>query len=543
MCGILFSTVSDLSDSAFKRALNCMAYRGPDADGVLRHNNLLLGHRRLAIIDLDKRANQPLRSADGRYTIIFNGEIYNYRELSKRHALDLQTCSDTEVLLALYALLGASMLAELNGMFAFVIVDCMTGSWFAARDRLGIKPLYQMAYRDGLLLSSEPAPLLAIASSLQFDPVGVRQYRKLRTFFNGRTLWQGISQFPAAHYQTAQGRYIRWWHLPEGEKNPPDDMALRQLIVDAVKIREVADVPVGAYLSGGLDSTIVTGLAQQRTDSWTIGFSDSNEFAWAQIAATAFGSRHHAISVAHEDFLATAASMIAQRCEPLSVPNEVLLYQMTREVAKCNKVVLSGEGADEVCFGYDRIFRWAAHHPWDLAQFAALYAYGSHDDLEIVEDAVAPFLKQGNALAIVAAFFQIAHLHGLLRRLDSATMLCSVEARVPFVDYRVVEAFAGTPFAWRMAGGEVKAPLKRIFADVVPTAILQRPKLGFPVPLQQVGLDNATGATWMDRWFAFNLSVLAKTPIKDIENEDDHFSRRTRRTADATNTKHPQATD
>lgn len=512
MCGILFSTAANLNDYAFRHALDRMAYRGPDASGVLRHNEMQLGHRRLAIIDLNPRSNQPFLSADGRYAIVFNGEIYNFKELASRYKLSLRTDSDTEVLLELYSLLGHAMLNQLNGMFTFVIVDLKTNTWFAARDRLGVKPLYQAHYGDGILLSSEPAPILDIIGSSEFDPIGVRQYRKLRTFFNGRTIWTRISQFPAGHYLTSNGTHTCWWQLPEGPQPAPEDDEIRELIKNAVKIREIADVPIGSYLSGGLDSSIVAGLSTQ-PDTWTIGFADHNEFEWGRMAASAFGSSHREVIIDHAEFLPLAEEMITVRREPLSVPNEVLLYRMTCDVALHNKVILSGEGADELCFGYDRIFRWAANHPWNLKEFAELYAYGSVNDMEIIEDAIQPFLNRGDALSIVAAFFQIAHLHGLLRRLDSATMLCCVEARTPFVDYRLVERFAGVPFNWRMANEQVKAPLKRIFADLLPASIINRPKIGFPVPLADLPFDVSTGITPMDRWFEFNLSTLAKVPV------------------------------
>ena len=518
MCGILFSTANTIDFNLFQSALNRMAYRGPDAAGVLQHQNVLLGHRRLAIVDLDDRSNQPFVSNDGRYVIVFNGEIYNFKELARRYQFDLRTSSDTEVLLALYQLLGAKMLPELNGMFAFVIMDKVSGEWFAARDRLGVKPLYMAHHGQGLILSSEPAPILQLIGTRDFDPIGLRQYRKLRTFFNGRTIWSGISQFPAGHYLTSHNELKQWWELPRESQAPPSDGELRSLVLDAIRVREIADVPIGSYLSGGLDSTIVAGFATQ-PDTWTVGFPEHNEFTWGVIAAKAFGSQHHESILGLDEFLPLAERMILLRAEPLSVPNEVLLYHMTQAVQKKNKVILSGEGADELCFGYDRIFRWAASNPWNLREFAELYAYGSEPDLEIIEDALQPFLNRGDAIDIVAAFFQVAHLHGLLRRLDSATMLCSVEARVPFVDYRLVERFAGVPFGWRMAHGVVKAPLKRVFADRVPASIIARPKVGFPVPLAQLPLSSHPGKTAMDQWFEFNLSVLAGVPVTQEEVE------------------------
>lgn len=512
MCGILFSTVPQISEAAFHAALERMKYRGPDATGIFRHHDMQLGHLRLSILDLDERSNQPFFSADGRYVLIYNGEIYNYKELGKKYRLNLRTTSDTEVLLALYQLHGPAMLKELNGMFAFVIVDRQTDEWFAAIDRLGVKPLYLTHHRNGILLSSEPAPLLQLCGRRPFDPIGLRQYRKMRTFFNGHTIWSGISQFPAGHYMT-NGKLVKWWELPKGPQLPPTDEELKALIIDAVSIREIADVAVGSYLSGGLDSTIVAGLAT-RPDTWTVGFPDHNEFEWGRMASHAFNSQHHETLITYDEYLPLAKRMIAQRHEPLSVPNEVLLYKMTHAVAKKNKVVLSGEGADELYFGYDRIFRWAATHSWDLAEFANLYAYGSVNDLEIIEDAIQPFLDRGDALAIVSAFFQVAHLRGLLRRLDSATMLCSVEARCPFVDYRLVERLAGVPVTWRMLNGEVKAPLKRIFSYLVPPAILTRPKVGFPVPLDHLPFPPKKGKTGMDRWFEFNLSTLVDMPVQ-----------------------------
>jgi asparagine synthase (glutamine-hydrolysing) len=512
MCGVLFSNDPAVGREAFMAALGMMEHRGPDAPACYAaHRGTQLGHNRLQIVDLDPRSNQPFYSRDGRYAIVYNGEIYNYRELIQTHGLTPRTGGDTEVLLELYAAHGAKMLPWLNGMFAFVILDLHSGEWFAARDRLGVKPLYYVQSGDTITFASEIAPLVWLYDKTAFDPVGLRQYRKLRAFFNGRTLYRGISMLPAGH--TLQGRTLRpWWRLPDGPQSPPADDELRGLVESAVASRLVADVAVGSYLSGGLDSTIVAALSG-RPDTWTVGFADDNEFPWGRLAADRLGSRHTEVVIDRDEFVALAAAMVRMRREPLSVPNEVLLYRMTSEVKRRNTVVLSGEGADELFFGYDRIFRWAAAGHWDLGTFARLYSYGSHDDLEVVEDALAPFQHYGTPLDMVAAFFQVAHLHGLLRRLDSSTMLCGVEAREPFVDHRLVERMAGVPFAYRMAGGVVKAPLKRVFADLVPAPIIERAKVGFPVPLDSMPLPGRAGLTPMDRWLEFNLQQLAGAPL------------------------------
>ncbi len=509
MCGLLYSSDPAIERHRFVRALETMHHRGPDVAGCYAEiAGNQLGHNRLSILDLDPRSDQPFVSRDGRYHMVYNGEIYNYRELVRRHDLTVSTTGDTEVLVELYARLGERMLGELNGMFALVIFDSRTGDLFAARDRLGIKPLYHREAGGFHTFASEIAAVLELHPEHEVDEFAVRQYQKLRAFFNGRTLYEGISMFPAGCY-FKNGRTHRYWDLPEGPQPPPADEELRELVTSAVQYRTLSDVPVGSYLSGGLDSTIVAGLSH-RPHTWTIGTESNNEFDWAEIAAHRFDSRHHEVLMPAEDFAQTAKGLIIARREPLSVPNEVLLYRMTRAVKEFNTVILSGEGADELFFGYDRIFTWASQAPaFDLEGFDEHYAYGKHRDMDVLEDALGPFMDRGTRLEIVAAFFQVAHLHGLLRRLDNSTMQCSVEGRVPFVDHRLVERMAGVAYDYRSAGGVSKAPLKRVFADLVPQGIIDRPKVGFPVDLAAVfaGYERPEEPP-MDTWFRFNLEVL-----------------------------------
>lgn len=510
MCGLLFVKNFPVHTERFEYAVDAMSHRGPDARGISvledPGHKLLLGHRRLKILDLDPRSDQPFTSPDGQHSIIFNGEIYNYRELAQRHSIPLTTTSDTELLLLLYLKLGTRMLAQLNGMFAFVITDNRTGSYFAARDRLGIKPLYVFRRSESVIFSSEVRPILEITGSSDIDPFGLRQYRKLRTFFNGRTLYNDIKMFPAGSFEL-DGKLERYWELPDGEQADPHDEEVRDLLKSAVAYRCISDVPVGSYLSGGLDSTIVAALAE-KPDTWAVGSAGNNEFEYARLAADKIGSRHHEVVFEEAGFLDACRMLVRERMEPLSVPNEVPLYLMTRQVKERNTVVLSGEGADEAFFGYDRIFRWAAAAEYfDLREFDRLYSYGTHPDPEVLEDVLSPFRHFRRPLSIVAAFFQIAHLHGLLRRLDNSTMRCGVEARVPFVDHRIVERMAGVGVGYRMQDGIVKAPLKRAFADLVPSPIINRKKVGFPVDLASIfGVPQEAA---MDRWLEFNLECLA----------------------------------
>lgn len=498
MCGILFSTSENITQERFKCALGKMRHRGPDVPMChIVHKNVQLGHNRLKIVGLNEQSNQPYFSQDKRYIIVYNGEVYNYRQLAAQYAIPLETGCDTELILKLSIKVGFQQaLLQFNGMFAYVIYDTASGSFFAARDRLGIKPLYWHRSGADFIFASELSPILSLLEKTELDEVGIRQYRKLRTFFNGHTLYKQIQMFPAGHC-FERGAVRRYWELPQGEQEPPLDEELRDLVVSSIRSRQLSDVPVGSYLSGGLDSTIVATVAAE-SHTWTVGFPDINEFSYGRLAARATGAQHHEVIVQQADFFPTAQEMVQRRQEPLSVPNEVLLYQMTKEVRKENTVVLSGEGADELFFGYDRIFTWAnsASH-FDLRKFSELYSYGTNDDLEIVESVIEPFFRYGRPIHVLAAFFQVAHLHGLLRRLDNATMMCSVEARVPFTDHRLVERLAGCHWEWRMESGQVKAPLKRIFESIVPEPILSRKKVGFPVPFISY-----------DDWLSFNMRSL-----------------------------------
>lgn len=513
MCGILFSSIESMSKLEFMKSLKLIEHRGPDAPLCFyQHNRFMLGHNRLSILDLNERSNQPFFSEDGHYAIIFNGEIYNYRELASQHRIKMSTSSDTELLLKLYLRYGPKMLTWLNGMFSFIILDLQNDDFFIARDRLGIKPLYYYKKDDGYVLGSEISSLLPLDNNnILLDEIAIRQYKKMRCFFNGRTIYSNIKEFPPGYYMK-NGKFYKYWSIDYSDKEPPTDEELDYLLRSAVDLRKVSDVEIGSFLSGGLDSTIVTTLANV-DHTWTVGFKSFNEFEWSRTASHKIGSTHHEIIMEPEQFEKIAIDLIKKKGEPLSVPNEVLLYHMTRSVKAQNKVIMTGEGADELFFGYDRIFRWASNEKqWDLKGFSRHYSYGSDNEFDIVEDVINPYLDLKTPLKIVAAFFQEAHLRGLLKRLDSATMLNSVEARSPFLDYRLIERLAGVGIDYKMQNGIVKAPLKRVFQKQIPTSIIKREKMGFPVPLQEVISNKIEGETFFDKWFNFNLINLGVMP-------------------------------
>ena len=333
MCGILFTNDPGIERDSFLKALDKIIHRGPDAPGGYESSgNNQLGHNRLKIIDIDDRSNQPFTSFNGNYDIIFNGEIYNFKELAKEYNLKLRTKSDTEILLELYIQFGPPILNELNGMFALVILNKKTSELFIARDRLGIKPLYYTKHKGFITFSSEIAPLISLYGFSEIDDIGLRQYKKLRTFFNGRTYLKNIQMFPAGHYMQ-YGKITKYWEFPKGEQGDPNDEEIAELLKSSVKYRCISDVEVGSYLSGGVDSTLIAALAE-KVHSWTVGYPSLNEFKWGRMGAEFIGTTHREVLLKEEDFLSVATSMVQKRREPLSVPNEVLLYEMTKEVKK-----------------------------------------------------------------------------------------------------------------------------------------------------------------------------------------------------------------
>ena len=502
MCGILGIIKLKKQNATFRKSLRLMDHRGPDFSGEYVNQSVYLGHNRLSILDLNKRANQPLHIDD--YRIIFNGEVYNYKELINEYYLKVTTSSDTEVILLMYIKFGPKCLNFFNGMFSLIIYNEKNDEIFIARDRLGIKPLYYKKIGDETIFSSEIASILNIYPD-EYDEFGIRQYSKLRMTINGYTIYKNIKVFPPGHYWL-NGKTVRYWDLDVQSKDPPDDDELLWLINDAVELRKRSDVPVGSYLSGGLDSTILTYILKPQ-NTWTVGFNKMNEFKWSEIANEGLNTIHHKTIIDKDSFIETAKWMISKRKEPLSVPNEVLLYLMTKNVKRKNTVILSGEGADELFLGYDRIFNWAYEaKSLNINEFDEKYSYGTHKDNEVLDFALEG-LPGLSVFDKISYFFQVHHLNGLLRRLDNSTMLCSVEARVPFVDHRLVELIAGTPFSWRM-GSSIKEPLKRIYKDLIPHEIINREKIGFPVPLESIFFHRNDNKNPMDSWLKFNMAEL-----------------------------------
>lgn len=367
MCGICgYAGFED--DNLVEAMSAAISHRGPDDTGIFRDGDLALGHRRLSVIDI-AGGHQPVHSRDGRYALVYNGEVYNYRELRKELEADgetFETSSDTEVLLHLLQRYGADALSRLNGMFAFALWDKQSRKLMLARDRVGIKPLYFMQHEKRLLFASETKAILRYrARELTVNATGVFDYLALRYVPGHTTLFNEIHRLPAGHFATWQdGRFEvkRYWspktHAP-AFKGSTEDMyqAFKAQLLASVKRRLVADVPVGAYLSGGVDSSTIVALMAQlgsgdRVKTFSVGFDyEHDELTQAAETARQLGCDHQEIACRAED-ISLLPDVVSHADEPLGDAIAIPMYQLAREAKKKVTVVLTGEGGDEILGGY-----------------------------------------------------------------------------------------------------------------------------------------------------------------------------------------------
>ena len=559
MCGIagFFSTKKiNKIDGRISRMLSAMYHRGPDADGkAIVNEHLALGQRRLAIIDIDPRSDQPMYSERGNI-FVYNGEVYNYKEIKRNLSYSFRTESDTEAILIGIDLKGIDWtLNQCNGMFAFSYYDVFSHTMYLARDRMGIKPLYYYA-KDGLLVfASEIKSILnsglveaKLNESAIDEYLGNRYVRAPYTFF------EDIYQVMPGHYlivnEDGNIKDIEYWHLPEqfNTNNNYDEMGIltefSERIRRAIQCRMVSDVPLGTYLSGGVDSSLISAVAamskSEPLETFTIGFPEMNEFTYAQKVADKYKTHHHEFVMTNSNYFGMMEEVIRSKDAPLGVPNEIPLAQMSKELKKYITVVLSGEGADELMGGYGRIFRSAydyKNHPESANSFydyfIDLYEYvprsfrdkyikSSIEIREKCDEAIRKEFDNTSDEEAVFRFFHNYHVKGLLQRCDSTTMLASVEARVPFMDYTLIEyVYNSVPYdlklRWRsenrrrLAQGLIskeysevfdtpKYLLKELAYNYLPIDVIERKKVGFPVPLDK----------WID-----NLAIEAKEILKD----------------------------
>lgn len=558
MCGICgvynFGSRQPAELALLKRATDAMAHRGPDDEGFHVGGNAALGNRRLSIIDL-AGGHQPISNEDGSLWITFNGEIYNYREL--RRGLEARghlfhTASDTETILHLYEEHGPRCLEHLRGMFAFALWDSHARRLFVARDRLGVKPLFYREERGRLIFASELRSLRELASQpLEVDPQSVYDFFGFRYIPAPNTFYRGVQKLLPGHYLIADPNGLRtkaYWDVPEEELDGAASAdALAEQVVDtlreSVRLRLISDVPLGVFLSGGTDSSALVALMSelmkasgQPVRTFSVGFEESgyDELPFARRVARAFSTEHHELVVRPPDLSEELVHLVAFRDEPVAEPTDVALYKISRLASRSVKVVLAGEGGDELFAGYpkyaaDRLAGVVSALPQELTQTIARWLpyrqrrarlaletlsirneaersatwfasfsreereglfspdFLAHVDTAHPVHVFEQYLKKARDRSplkrMLYADLKIWLPDNLLLRGDQMTMAASIEERVPFLDHKLVELAARIPGRLLARGFRTKLLLRQALRKYLPAETLRRRKVGFTVPI------------------------------------------------------------
>ncbi len=556
MCGI--AGVLGLADrSLIARMVAAQAHRGPDDEGIYldETNQVALGHRRLAIIDPSSAGHQPMSYANGRYWIIHNGEVYNFADIRaelEKLGHSFHSNTDTEVILAAYAQWGEQCLQRFRGMFAFAIWDSQQQNLFLARDRFGIKPLYYAQVNGVFLFASELKGMLASGLvERRLDAEAIWLYLSLSSVPPPHTMLAQVKALLPGHWMRVRDNHVeiqQYWDL----ERPPDDESLvarmapqeierelRRLLDESTRLRMIADVPVGAFLSGGIDSTAVVGLMSQYVSqplkTYSIGFEGRgrrlSELPWAKVASERFGTDHHEIIVNGEDVAREFGRLIEAIDQPSG--DGVNTYFVSKHARTGVTVALSGLGGDELFAGYP-YFRWfqqierlpettlrlvapaarimqsVGPRRWrKLAHFVAAGDLGArhattrclYDERE-KQALLAPPLFSDQRMPSLADFYR-GYLHSdldvvartsyvetstymtptLLRDTDAMSMAYALEVRVPLLDHKFAEFAFAIPPNLKLDGRQTKAILVRSLRDLLPEATVTRRKMGFEFPL------------------------------------------------------------
>ena len=554
MCGFvaILQQSSPIDRGKASACLAAIAHRGPDAEGKWQEGPVFLGHRRLSIIDL-ATGQQPMHSSDGRYVVVFNGEIYNFaelRELLVREGAAFQTRSDTEVILEGYRCWGKDVVHRLQGMFAFLVWDRAEKIAFAARDRLGIKPLCWAETSDRLVVASTLEPILALDEFRRIDLIAVRDLMTFDYIPAPRSVLRGVQKLdPGSRFQWQWGKggspsVERYWRPPKVNANsqPPDEFELEQLLEAAVRRQMISDVPIGAFLSGGIDSSLLVALMSRHSAgpvrTFSVSFAEGgvDESPIADKVARYFKTDHTVLpaeAVGPEQLLQILGRLDEPFCDPALVPTFILSQMTKRHV----KVALSGDGGDEVFGGYVKYLRGETNGngqlplsgafrsmlqalPWrprgvgrfypkvlggrDLFKYGAtlygdcpvfrkdlrqLLARTYHTEAQIPEF-FAPWETKARQYGahwdqdvIMRTDLETYLSENCLVKTDRASMLASLEVRVPFLDEMVLDRILPLPNTAKIQNLQLKALLMPLCRRMLPREVWDRPKHGFNVPL------------------------------------------------------------
>lgn len=571
MCGIsgiLFP--GHAGEELISRMISSIHYRGPDEAGIYIDSGVAMGHCRLSIVGLDD-GTQPICNEDGTLWIVYNGEIFNYPELKselqkKNHIF--KTGTDTEVLVHLYEEYGKDCLGRINGQFAFAIWNSIKKELFLARDRVGIRPLYYYQTGNKFIFASEIKAIFADPSvPREIDPAALHQIFTFWTTLTPKTTFKGIYELPPGYFQIVRDRAIvaqkPFWEIPY---YPPENRwkrtfgeaaeYLKFLLMDAVRIRLRADVPVGAYLSGGLDSSIITSLISKhfnnRLRTFSIGFQDAafDETSFQQELIKLLGPDHSQLSISNREIRENFPEVIRHTEKPLLRTAPVPMFLLSRLVRENHfKVVLTGEGADEVFGGYDifkeeKIRRFWSRFPESSCRprlLESLHPYIFKDPVrnrkilqkfyevtpdntldpffshrlrwkntgknqlffsdEFLQEALKSYSPEGELLGRLPGEFnsrdplskaQYLEMDIFLSNYllssqgDRVAMANSLELRLPFLDFRIIDFAASLPPSWKIKALNEKYILKKAFHDIIPSKILSRTKHPYRAPIREV---------------------------------------------------------
>ncbi|BDD87613.1 asparagine synthase (glutamine-hydrolyzing) [Desulfofustis limnaeus] len=523
-----------------------MVHRGPDDAGIYLSGNVGLGHRRLSIVGLSS-GHQPMSNEAGTVWIVFNGEIYNYPELKitmESKGYRFRTQSDTEVIIHLFEEYGENCVHHLNGMFAFAIWDKNNRRLFLARDRLGIKPFYYAEVNGALIFGSEIKAVLAYPGfQTDCDRDSVFEYFLFRAVSGKRTMFEGVRSLLPGHCllvteeKTVAKQY--WEHCSRQPLVFTFNEAverLEELLVDAVRLRLMSEVPLGTFCSGGIDSSLVTAIAAKAIghpiNTFSVGFyeSDFDEGYFARLVSSEYGTNHHELKLTNKEYAQLLPDLIYLNDEPLNFQNSIHIFAISQLAKKHVTVVLTGEGADELFFGYPRYkipqlvsnlkrFKLIAgfilknvgtilndHRIEKLLYFLdkdlsdIIKCNAAVNKEELIDQIMIPgifkkdlsyrnelfesIFENIEVLECLSLQDQLTYLVSILNRQDKMSMGASVEARVPFLDYRIVEFANLLPGSLRMKGHTSKLLVKEVAKKYLPMEVVNRKKSGFGVPLK-----------------------------------------------------------
>lgn len=548
----LKDTGSRVDEQDIVRMRDSMTHRGPDDWGTHLDGHVGLGHRRLSIIGLTT-GHQPMSNVDGSCWIVYNGETYNYKDLRadlEKRGYQFRTESDTEVVLNLYAEYGRDCVRHMNGLFAFAIWDKNSRNLFLARDRMGIKPLYFTKSSSGFAFASEIKALLASGHcDAALNDNAIFEFFMFRSISGEKSLFKGVYSLLPGHHMTIGKSGIdvrRYWDEHAGSEPSVQSIdeaveRLDQLLFDAVRDRLISEVPLGTFCSGGVDSSLVTAIAAKlkgdAINTFSVGFDDAayDESDYARAVSNMYATRHHEIRLTGQEFARHLSELVRLNDEPLNFANSVHIYAISKLAKEHVTVVLTGEGADELFLGYPRYHLPRISETLDKVKLLAKPALPlaarilrdhrleklgwnlnlTRDERVLLNSATADAtqvdsllkdtvprnltyrqqvardtLSTPDVMSRLSIGDQKTYLVSILNRQDKMSMAASVEARVPFLDYRIAEFANHLASDFKTTGWRTKEIVKKVAEKYLPNGVVHRRKSGFGVPLAEYFRDS-----------------------------------------------------